>query len=79
MLAPMKNRPLAVAMPPPKFGAPVSGNSAGTGHGARPSRVPKGMRHFTSPLRRSTAVRLPQGVGLQGAPRKDSSGPRRAT
>ena len=79
MLAPMKYSPVDVAMPPPKFGAPVSVKSAVTGQLASSSNVPKGICHFTAPLFRSTAVSVPQGAGLQGAPRNELSPVRTST
>ena len=75
MVAPMKTRPLAVTIEPPRFGEPSGSHS---GNGAWSRELPRGTSQRTSPDTRSTAVSVPQGGGLHGAPSGDSSGPRRS-
>src|SRR5512139_3327876 len=73
VVAAMKNSPPAVTTPPPRFGAPWENHS---GNGAWSRVVPSTERHAILPVARSTAVSVPHGGGLHGAPKFDSSGMR---
>ena len=69
----MKTTPPAVTIEPPRFGAP-SGSHIGKGAWSRV--VPSVDFQSTSPEARSTAVKVPQGGGLQGEPSGESRGVR---
>ena len=67
----MKTTPPAVTIEPPRFGAP---RGSQIGKGAVSRVVPSVDSHRILPETRSTAVSVPHGGGLQGAPSGESSG-----
>jgi hypothetical protein len=68
----MKTRPDAVATGPPKPGTPMSPSSS-CEPGARSRVEPSGTSQSTWPVLMSIACSRPQGGGLQGRPKGEST------